>query len=318
MRLWRALFDLPAGGLAHLPGDGSALVVGSRPHRFSGRPLRAPSPPRPLPDQLAAHCWLLAIIGCCVGPAISVPSALLVAVGVCCARFGFGALRWEVVVAGLSARLPVVGFAGPRVAPAGSGPLVASLVAASLAAGRAVAAGCAAGVDSQAVAAAVAAGAGVGPLAPRLFVFALFGPLGLGSLSTSAVAGVQAALLQGARVAWWAGGRSARPAARLAARSLAFVHFLAAAPAGSGLVVVAAGPPPRAFAQVAPGRWPSCGSGSWGSAGAAALLGLPVVVFPLGWAGFVGPASLPLLPGRAGRWLPAGSGLWSAGWRWVV
>jgi hypothetical protein len=140
----------------------------------------------------------------------------------------------------------------------------------------------------------------------------------LGSVGSSSVAGVQAALCQGARVAWFAGGRSGPAVARLAARSLAFVHFLAASPRGSGLAVVVSGPPPRVFAPAAAGRWPSCGSGSWGSVGAAALLGLPVVVFPVGWSGFAGASSLPALPGR-GRWVAVGrSGPWAAGWRWSV
>ncbi|RIK25381.1 MAG: hypothetical protein DCC55_40630, partial [Chloroflexi bacterium] len=79
------------------------------------------------------------------------------------------------------------------------------------------------------------------------------------------------------------------------------------------------GPPPRSFGRARPGGWPSCGSGSWGSVGAAALLGLPVVVFQVGWPGFAGASSLPALPGAAGRWLPAGGqGVWSAGWRWSV
>jgi hypothetical protein len=219
-----------------------------------------------------------------------------------------------------SSAVPVVGFAGPRsLSSASAGPLVSALVGSVLASGRAVAAGCAAGVDSLAVASAVTGGAGVGRLAPRLFVFALFGPLGLGAVASSSVSEVQAALCQGARVAWFAGGRSGPVSARLVGRSLAFVRFLAASPPRSGLVAVVSGPPPRAFAPARPAGWPSCGSGSWGSVGAAALLGVPVVVFPVGWPGFAGASSLPALPGRVGRWLPVGgSGPWAAGWRWSV
>jgi hypothetical protein len=219
-----------------------------------------------------------------------------------------------------SSAVPVVGFAGPRsLSSPVAGPLVSALVGSVLASGRAVATGCAAGVDSLAVASAVAGGAGVGRLAPRLFVFALFGPLGLGAVGSSAVAGVQAALCQGARVTWFAGGRSGPIAGRLAGRSLAFVRFLAASPRRSGLVALVSGPPPRSFAPARPGGWPSCGSGSWGSVGAAALLGVPVVVFPLGWPSFAGASSLPLLPGAAGRWVRVdSSGPWAAGWRWSV
>ena len=108
---------------------------------------------------------------------------------------------------------------------------------------------------------AAAQGAGLGRLAPRLFVFALFGPLGLGAVGSSSVAGVQAALCRGARVAWFAGGRAGPVAGRLAGRSLALVHFLAASPPGSGLVVLVSGPPPRPFALSRAGGWPSYGLG---------------------------------------------------------
>lgn len=217
--------------------------------------------------------------------------------------------------------LGVVGFCGPRVAPVAAGPLVGALVASVLRGGRSVAAGCAAGVDALAVAAAVGAGAG-----SALFVFAAFGPSGLGALpGSSALAAVSASVGAGARVAWWAGGGpgpvgsgvGVPPAVRrLSARSLAFVRFCAAGGPGSGLVGVVAGPPPRAFG---PGAWPACGSGSWGSLGAAALLGLPVVVFPVGWVGFAGVPSLPALPGPGGAWAPVGgASVWSSGFRWVV
>lgn len=230
---------------------------------------------------------------------------------------------------GFSSSLPVVGFAGSRsLSAAVAGPLVSALVGSALAAGRAVAAGCALGADSLALSAAVAFGAGRSVRAAgfqsRLFVFCAFGPAGLGVGRSSSLAGVSAAAAAGARVAWWAGGGPAvPPAARLAGRSLAFVRFLAASPPGSALVAFVSGPPPRAFGRAAPGGWPSCGSGSWGSVGAAALLGLPVVVFPVGWAGFAGAASLPPLPGRGpagrGRWVAAGGRWpWAAGFRWVV
>ena len=219
----------------------------------------------------------------------------------------------------------VVGFCGPRFGPAAAaGSLVGAVVGSVLAGGRSVAAGCAVGVDALAVAAAGAAGAGA-----RLFVFAAFGPSGLGVLpGSSSLAGVVAVVRTGAAVSWWAGGApgpvgSGRPvppvASRLVGRSLAFVRFCAASGRGSGLVGVVSGLPGRSFAPAAAGGWPSCGSGTWGSLGAAALLGLPVVVFPVGWAGFAGAGSLPVLPGRPGRWVPAAaSGVWAAGFRWAV
>lgn len=223
-----------------------------------------------------------------------------------------------------SAAAGVVGFCGPRSGPAAAAEEVGAVVRSVLASGRAVAAGCAVGVDALAVSAAVAAGGG-----SRLFVFAAFGPSGLGVFpGSSSLAGVSASVRAGAAVSWWAGGapgpvgsgRRVPPlVGRLVGRSLAFVRFCAASGRGSGLVGFASSPPERAFSPAEAGGWPSCGSGTWGSLGAAALLGLPVVVFPVGWAGFAGAASLPVLPGRPGSWAPAApSGVWAAGFRWVV
>ena len=200
----------------------------------------------------------------------------------------------------------VVGFAGPRRGVACS-VLVALLVRSVLSSGRSVAAGCASGVDACAVRAAVLAGA-----ASRLSVFAVFGAGGVGSVGrSSSVSGVSAAAAAGARVVWWAGGGPGVPVVpRLSARSLALVRAVAAGGSGSGLVVVVSGPPPRPFR----GRrgWFSCGSGSWGSAASAAFLGVPVVLFPVGFSG-----PLPALPG-GGRWVPAaGSLVWRRGFRWV-
>jgi hypothetical protein len=79
-------------------------------------------------------------------------------------------------------------------------------------------------------------------------------------------------------ITWMAGGPLSLPLrARLARRSLAMVRAVAAA--GGSLVTFPASPrPPRAFG---PGPFPSCGSGTWATAGAAALLGVPVfVVWP--------------------------------------
>lgn len=81
---------------------------------------------------------------------------------------------------------------------------------------------------------------------------------------------------------------------------------------GSGLVVFVGQLPSRAFAA---GAWPSCGSGSWGSAGAAALLGLPVVLVPVGGLAGVSLSSLPAMPG-GGSWSPVSSGVLAGGFRW--
>ena len=173
---------------------------------------------------------------------------------------------------------PFVGFAGPRSGPASSASsLVSSLVGSVLASGRGVASGCASGVDSLAVSAALAAAAG-----PRLSVFCAFGPSGLGALGRSSAppSSLVPVVASGGSVAWWAGGAPRpggpvpRPVSRLVGRSLAFVRALALAGPGSGLVVLVSGPPPRAFARSSSGAWPvwpSCGSGSWGSAAAASL-----------------------------------------------
>lgn len=215
---------------------------------------------------------------------------------------------------------PLVGFTGPRFGPAAAArPLVAALVRSSLAAGRCVAAGCALGVDAAVVAAAMRAGA-----ARRLSVFSAFGPSGLGRLpgSSAPLASLAAVVRAGGAVVWWAGGGPASgivpaPPGRLVGRSLALVRALAAIP-GSTLVGVVAAPPPQPFA---PGGWPSCGSGTWGTLAAAAVRGLPVVVVPVGWASFTA-AALPALPGpppweTGGAWAPAASsGLWSCAWRW--
>ena len=202
----------------------------------------------------------------------------------------------------------MVGFCGSRSLPASASSLVRSVVASVAASGAGLASGCAAGADALAISAALSLG-----LAPRLSVFAAFGPGGVGAAgSSSAPAVVARAAAAGASVSWWAGGPASVPLrARLARRSLAFVQALAASPSPSGLVAFVSAPPPRR--SFGPGPFPSCGSGSWSSVAAAALLGLSVVVFPVGWS----PASgLPALPSGPGSWVPAGPGPWASGFRW--
>ncbi len=217
---------------------------------------------------------------------------------------------------------PLVGFVGSRSLPASAAPLVSALVGSVLASGRRVVVGCASGSDALVVSSVLAAGGG-----RSLSLFCAFGPSGLGALSVSAPpAALVPVVAAGARVLWFAGGGLVAgvlppPRARLAGRSLSLVRAVAAAPrAGSGVVALVSAPPPRPLPFVSPGAWPSCGSGSWGSAGAAALLGLPVFVFPVGWPGFV-PSALPVLPGAPGSWVPASSSPsspWFGGWRWLA
>jgi len=93
--------------------------------------------------------------------------------------------------------------------------------------------------------------------------------------------------------------------AAFAARSVALVRAVAAGGPGSGFVVFPAAPCPSGLSPSASPAACFCGlgSGSWASAALAAGLGVPLVVFPCGFSG---------LPAW-GRWVPAGSGLWAAG-----
>ena len=93
--------------------------------------------------------------------------------------------------------------------------------------------------------------------------------------------------------------------AAFAARSVALVRTVAAGGPGSGFVVFPAALCPSGLSPSASPAVCFCGlgSGSWASAALAAGLGVPLVVFPCGFSG---------LPAW-GRWVPAGSGLWAAG-----
>lgn len=94
-----------------------------------------------------------------------------------------------------------------------------------------------------------------------------------------------------------------------AARSVALVRAVAAGGPGSGFVVFPASPCPAGLSPSARSSACFCGSGSgsWASAAFAAGLGLPLVVFPCGF------SALP----SWGSWVPAGSGVWAAGFRLV-
>ena len=105
-------------------------------------------------------------------------------------------------------------------------------------------------------------------------------------------------------------GAGLRPAAWFAARSVALVRAAAAGGSGSGFVAFPSVPCPAGLSPSASPAACFCGlgSGSWASAAFAAGLGLPLVVFPCGF------SALP----PWGVWVPAGSGVWAAGFRLVV
>lgn len=203
-----------------------------------------------------------------------------------------------------------VGFCGSRRLPVGARSFVGAVVRAVVARGFGVATGCARGADSFAAQGAV----GHAPLV----VFSAFGPQG-GGFSGSAVDLVRSlASDPRAVVHWWAGGDQSVPLGRrLKERSLSWLRFLCEqADLGARVGVVA-------FVS---GGW-AASPGSWWSVRAAIRCGLPVVVFPcafvggqLVWGEQACPASrLPCLVRwvGGGRWVPAGSGVWSFGFRWV-
>jgi len=199
---------------------------------------------------------------------------------------------------------PAAMFAGSRALPAPGSAVVAQVTAAAIRAGRSVVTGCAVGADQSALSAALA-----NPSA-SVHVFAVGGASGVGFAGTaSAWPVVMSAPRSGAVVHWRAGGSLALPLrARLARRSLAAVQFTAAQGQGSLLAAFPSALPPRQWHGS--GSWRSCGSGTWSSVAAAALLGLPVVVFPVG---ALAGSPLPALP-VAGSWQQCSrSGLWSQG-----
>jgi hypothetical protein len=205
----------------------------------------------------------------------------------------------------------VVMVCGSRSLSASAVPLVNQVVQSLLSAGRGIAVGCAAGADATVISSVLAAGA-----SSQLRVFAAFGPGGAGAAgSVSAVSVVSQAATNGVPVTWWAGGPASVPLrGLLASRSLACVRSVVGSGAGAGLVAFVSALPSRSWGS---GAFPSCGSGSWSSVAAAAKLGLPVVVFPVGALVGVASAQLPVLPVSAGgAWSCAGVGIWSGAWRW--
>lgn len=157
----------------------------------------------------------------------------------------------------------VFGFTGARYLNAQSLAVVKNMATAATQSGI-VYTGCAVGADAAAI-------AGAGKLAR---VFAVGAPTGAG-FPVGLHPALATAAWQGNHITWLAGGPLHVPlVARLARRSLAMVRALALA--GGALVAFpATGAPPRAFG---PGPFPSCGSGTWSTVAAAALLGVPVFV----------------------------------------
>lgn len=105
-------------------------------------------------------------------------------------------------------------------------------------------------------------------------------------------------------------GRWGQGPQAFAARSSALVRAVAASGAGAGMVGFVAGPCPVGVVPARSWRSSSVVSGSWSSLALAAGLGVPVVVFPVGWA-WRPPAW------AGGSWVPAGRGVWASGWRWA-
>jgi hypothetical protein len=214
---------------------------------------------------------------------------------------------------------PLLMFAGSRDLVPGSADIAAA-VSVAVGSGSRIVTGCATGADALVIRAALALGpdgvaalsvlAAHGPVSPPWSAARSSAP---GSWSGSALADVAAAVLAGASVSWWSGGGpGVALRARLARRSLAAVRLVAAGGPGSGLVAWCSRLPPHPFRS---GPWHSCGSGSWSSVAAAARLGLPVVVVPVGPLARVSLARWPVLP-AGGDWSPVSSGPLSGAALW--
>ena len=159
--------------------------------------------------------------------------------------------------------------------------------------------GCARGADALVVEAVLSAG-----YASQLHIFAIGGEDGRGfsrGARGASVALIQEAAGAGATMHWWAGGGPEVPiTGRLVKRSCAAVSFTHAQ-GGRGVMGFVDSLPGRPW--VGRGLWRSCGSGTWSTLAAAAWLGLPTFVCPVGLQ-LTPRFHLPLLPTSTdGRWL---------------
>jgi hypothetical protein len=183
--------------------------------------------------------------------------------------------------------MAVVAIAGSRSLPSAFAPLVFRVAVALRRSSRSVAVGCASGADAVVLASCLS-------LRIPVSVFAVGSPSGAGFWRGSAPFGLLHAA--GSDVHWFAGGPlSVELVKRLAARSRVCVAAAAAGGEGSGLVVFLSSPSSR---------------GSLLACRFAASAGLPVVIFCCGFS----PSALPAL--GLGRWVSAGSGVWSSAVRW--
>lgn len=214
--------------------------------------------------------------------------------------------------------MQTVCFTGPHKGNAYQSEWITPVVAAVLAHNKQINVGCALGVDAQVITKALQS------QPKRLTVYCSYGASQAGFIEGASAdfSLITCALEMGATVNFWAGGgpgvvNSGRgipsPGARLIHRSLACVK------ASNAIIGFVDRHPPKPFDPAKPGQWPSCGSGTWGSLAAAALLDMPVLVFPANFRNFKGAQSLPTLPGTPGKWQPAApTGLWANAWKWIA
>ena len=172
--------------------------------------------------------------------------------------------------------MALIGIVGSRSLPLSSSSLISRTVSAIFDRQHYLAVGCCSGADRLALKAALLVAPG------RLWVYSAFGPDGAGAGHHSAVGAVSQAGGVGAKVTYWAGGLQALPLrARLLRRSSRLVADVAAS--GGALI---------AFFEFPGSR------GTLRSCRLAALAGVPVAAFPLGFP----PAELPNL--GPGSWHP--------------
>jgi hypothetical protein len=115
-----------------------------------------------------------------------------------------------------------IGFCGSRILPTCAISEISSLVHTAIATSSAqIVVGCSVGADESVLNAIPCASAN------RCFIFASFGPEGVGSGNFSAVKAVERLRSNGASITWWAGGTPEVPMhQRLALRSVALARFL--------------------------------------------------------------------------------------------